>query len=355
MAQHSLIKRLMALLLIMAVILAALAAYFFQARQARQARSHNPADDVSYMKLGTFVRLKVCADDSLIRAAAHKSALAAIDRVDRLMSTYRDDSELSAVNDTAYLKPIPVSREVYDLLAKAMVYSRMTDGAFDITVTPLLEVWKQAERENQLPRQEKTTEAIAKTGCDKVLLSDGPKCAVRFTKEGVRLNVDAIAKGYAVDQALEAIRSAGATAGLVDIGGEIACFGKDWVIGIQDPFSATNADPLSQTPRWVLRLNDCAVATSGNYRRYMRIAGEKYSHIIDPRSGRPADKLPSVTVIAPKAIDADALATAISVIGPKKGLELIESIQNTEAFLVSGTSKNPKILQSSGLSKYQAE
>ena len=168
--------------------------------------------------------------------------------------------------------------------------------------------------------------------------------------------MDAIAKGYAVDQALAALVKSGVVGGMVDIGGEITCFGenqpgRDWLLGIQDPFSAQNENQLSEKPGWIVSLRDCAIATSGNYRRYITISGQKYSHIIDPVTGRPAEKLPSVTIIAEKTVDADALATAISVMGPEKGMELIEILANTEAFLIAGSSEKPELYRSSGFAK----
>jgi len=147
-------------------------------------------------------------------------------------------------------------------------------------------------------------------------------------------------------------------AALVDIGGEIACFGqdqpgKDWVIGVQDPFSEDNDNPLSQSPFCLIRVSNMGVATSGDYRRYIELEGHKLSHIIDPRTGLPANKLPSVTIISPKAVDADALATAVSVLGIEDGLALVESIPDTEALLIAGTREKPQEYFSSGFNKYK--
>jgi len=312
-------------------------------------------DSGPLMMMGTFGRIRVRCQDRIVGQQALGRALAVLRDVDRLMSTYRDDSELSNVNRLAGRQPVAVSAETFALLQKAIEYSRLTDGAFDVSVTPLLDLWKRTAKENRLPTDDELADAIKHVGWRKLTLGGVEARTVRFNDPGMQLNVDAIAKGYAVDRALEALRQGGVAAGLVEIGGEIACFGRQWVIGIQDPFANENDDPLSQQPRWRVRLQNGAAATSGNYRRYMTIAGTKLSHIVDPRTGRPADALPSVTVIASKAVDADALATAVSVMGPEKGLKLIESLSNTEAFLAAGTPDNVRIYRSTGFSEYEIQ
>jgi len=312
-------------------------------------------DSGRFMIMGTFARIRVRCQDRRIGQRALNRARAALENVDRLMSTYREDSELSTVNRNAANKPVPVSDETYALLRKSIEYSRITDGAFDITVMPLLKVWKQAAKEDRLPSEAELADARQRVGWRKLILSDAEGLTVRFGADGMELTVDAIAKGYAVDRALEALQIDGVDAALVDIGGEIACFGRDWIIGIQDPFAAESDNPFSETVRWKIRLREGSAATSGNYRRYVTIGGKKYSHIIDPRSGRPAEKLPSVTIVAPKCVDADALATAVSVMGPQAGMKLIESLPDTEAFLIAGTKEDMKIRRSSGFEKYRLD
>jgi thiamine biosynthesis lipoprotein len=315
-------------------------------------------DSGQWVLMGTFARIQLRCDNQEAGDSALASAREALEQVDHLMSTYRTDSELSEVNRRAAQEPVPVSAETFRLLQNALEISAQTHGAFDITVPPLIRVWKQAARENRFPTEDELAEAKTRIGYEKVQLSSEHK-TVSFACEGMELNVDAIAKGYAVDCALAAVRSTpGVRASLVDIGGEIACFGqnapdKDWLIGIQDPFADDTDNPLSRHPRWRIRLRDAAVATSGNYRSYVNIKGEKLSHIIDPRNGRPATKLPSVTIIADTCEKADALATAVSVLGAEKGMELIETQPDTEAFLVAGTADDPVIYRSRGFEKYE--
>ena len=314
-------------------------------------------DSGTQMLMGTFCRIQLWCESKQTAQAALDAAFKVLDEIENQMSTYRDDSELSVVNRRAAQEPVRVSIETYNLLALALEYSRMTEGAFDITVAPLLDLWKQTAQQGRVPSEEELSEVWEKVGYRKLILSAGQQ-TVFFSVEGMEINVDAIAKGYAVDRALAALRGPGVKSALVDIGGEIACFGGDhprqnWIVGIQDLFSEENGNPLSQRVRWKLSLQDCSIATSGNYRQYVTIGGQRYSHIIDPRSGKPAEKLPSVTIIAPRTESADALATAVSVMGPEKGLALIESLAETEAFLVTGTSEELIIHRSSGFEKFE--
>ena len=307
--------------------------------------------------MGTFVRIRLRCETEKSGREAFDAAFEALEQVDRLMSTYREDSELSQVNIWAAQKPVEVSPETFALLQRALEYSRMTEGAFDITVAPLVDFWKKCADEDRLPNESELAAMREQIGYDKLILAEDRK-TVSFAVEGMELSVDAIAKGYAVDQALAALRRPGVLSALVDIGGEIACFGRnrpgqDWIVGIQDLFVEDNDNPLSQNPRWKVGLRDNAIATSGNYRQYVSVAGQKYSHIIDPRTGRPADKLPSVTIIAGQCEEADVLATAISVLGPEKGLHLVEKQADIEAFLVTGTDENPIIHRSSGFDKFE--
>jgi len=338
--------------IVMVLAVGAVIACAFFRRPVRQDRLVE-LDSGRVMMMGTFARIRIRCAERVADRDVLERALAAAREVERLMSTYREDSELSAVNRLAARQEVKVSPETFHLLEKARDYSRITDGAFDITVTPLLDVWKRSAAANRQPTSDELADAARHVGWRKVILSGPAPMTVRFADPGVRINVDAIAKGYGVDRALQSLRVAGVSSALVNIGGEIACFGDDWIIGIQDPFAGDNDNPLRERPRWRVKCRDAAVATSGNYRRYVTIDGRKVSHIVDPRTGRPADTPASVTIIADQTVDADALATAVSVMGPEKGLALIESLEDTEAFIVAGTEKNVRVYRSSGFSRYE--
>lgn len=310
--------------------------------------------------LGTFGRVQLRCADRQTGERALAAAFAALGQVDGRLSTYREDSELAEVNRQAADGPVGVSAETFELLRRAAEHGRMSGGAFDITVGPMLAVWKQAGQEGRWPGAAELAEAKSKVGYKKVVLRDGQRPTVRFATSGMWLNVDAIGKGYAVDCALEAVRGPGVRAALVEIGGEIACFGEyrdgaPWRIGIQDPFADDDSGQVCAKARWVVELRDCAAATSGNYRQYTMIDGRRASHIVDPRTGLPAEVLASVTIIAPRAADADALATAVSVLGLEQGMALVESLPGTEAFLVAGDAENTELYRSSGFAHFESD
>ncbi|MCF7957727.1 MAG: FAD:protein FMN transferase [Phycisphaerae bacterium] len=318
-------------------------------------------DTGKIVRLGTYLQIRVYCKNQQVARSVVIQAMEVIDQMEDVLSTYRPDSQLSQANQKAGSGSVPVSSETFELLKRGLEYHHLTDGALDMTVQPLIDLWKQAETKGALPSSQEIINAIKLTGYDKVVLTGPPTPTVSLA-QGAVLNVNAFAKGYIVDKALRALQVDGVMGGLVNIGGEIACFGtwesgRPFTLGIQDPFSESNDEPFTEKPRWLVTLRNCAIATSGNYRQYVTIQGEQYSHIIDPRTGHPATILPSVTVIAPTCLDADALATAISVLGPQKGLLLIESLPSTEAFLIANpqdtAASDPKIYQSTGWRHYQ--
>jgi thiamine biosynthesis lipoprotein len=257
------------------------------------------------------------------------------------MSDYKPDSELSRVNREAFAGPVSVSPELFEVLQISVQFSRLSDGAFDITVGPLIDLWHKAGETNSMPDEDTLAATKARVGYEKLIL-DANTMTVRFAVDGMRLDLGGIGKGYAVDKAVEVMRRKGVVAGMVDSGGNIRCFGRPankaaWLIGIQDPNLAdsTSSPQAGSEPLMVLKLTDCAVATSGDYRRFVTIGGKKVSHIIDTNTATGANKLAGDTIIAPRAVDADALSTIVNVLGPEKGLGLIESLAYVEAILIT--------------------
>jgi thiamine biosynthesis lipoprotein len=185
---------------------------------------------------------------------------------------------------------------------------------------------------------------------------DANETTVRFTVEGMKIDLGGIAKGYAINKSVEAMKKCGMISGMVDLGGNIRCFGeppagtKKWLIGVQDPNTVTDEFSAGK-PFLVLELGDVAVATSGHYRRFVTVQSKRHSHIIDPHTGSDSDKLASVTIITPDAMTADALSTAVSVMGAQKGLALIEALPDTEAILVTGL-PGQRIVKTNGAQKY---
>jgi thiamine biosynthesis lipoprotein len=308
----------------------------------------------SIMVMGTVANVVAVAEDANTSGQCVKAVFEQLRGIDDLMSDYINDSEISTVNQNAASEPVKVSDATFEVLRRAIDFSKVSEGAFDITVGPLVDLWRSAAEANSTPSEEQLRQAREKVGYEKLIL-DPNEMTVRFAVKGMRLDLGGIAKGYAIDKAVEAMQKLGALGGMVDVGGDIRCFGRppkkrdSWLIGLDDPRHPqdmlTAAEPLL-----VIKLNDTAIATSGDYQRFAWIEGKKYSHIYDRKTGYSSKDLTSVTIIANNATDADALATAVSVLGPEKGLELIESIPDTEAILISAK-PDLKITKTKGADK----
>lgn len=305
--------------------------------------------------MGTFSRAVVIADSERAARRCVEAAFEVQDRINKLMSYQRDDSELSKVNREAAGKPVRVDPLTFEVLQKSVQFSKLSDGAFDVTVGPLMDLWKAAGEANEPPTEETLAGARAKVGYEKLIL-DEKNMTVRFAVEGMKVDLGGIGKGYAVDKSVEAMKKRGAIGGMVDLGGNIRCFGRPprgqehWRVGLQDPNIAP--DEMDQSKiLLVLALTEQSVATSGDYRRFVEIRGAKQSHIIDTGTGKGANKLVSDTIIAPDATTADALSTAVNVLGPEKGLALIERLPNVEAILIPTGQAVPPIF-STGAKAY---
>jgi thiamine biosynthesis lipoprotein len=333
------------------------ATYFFTV-----ARRQFEADSGYRLVMGTFAHIIAVAPNSHTANKSIQASLQQLRSIETLMSYHRDDSELANVNRNAFKEPVKISSQTFEVLQQAIKFSKLSDGAFDITVGPLVDLWRKAGEVNAIPSDAELAEARSKVGYEKVIL-DVNETTVRFAVEGMKLDLGGIAKGYAIDKAVEAMQNCGATAGLVDVGGNIRCFGKPkdkpyWRIGLQDPnenlgsrISDFGFPAEAGKPLLVLKLNDAAVATSGHYRRFAQIQGKKYSHIIDTTTGSSSDKLASVTIIAKDATTADALSTAVIVLGAEKGLALIEKLPETKAILITSEPKY-EIIKTAGAKKY---
>jgi len=272
---------------------------------------------------------------------ALRAAEKALRDVEARMSTHVASTELSRLNAAAAGELVPLSPQTVEVLGLARELALASDGAFDVTCRPIIEAWKQAEEAGRLPSDGELAEALRRTGWRHFELL--PKGA-RKRIDGARIDLGGIAKGYGIDRAAQALIDAGMTAGLVNVGGDVRCFGLRadggaWRVGIQSPFD----ERLIAT----LDLRDASVCTSGNYRRFIEIDHKRYSHIYDPRTGRAAEMTPSVTVVAPTAAVADAWATALSVLGAD-GLALIPKGSRIEVMIVLGDAENYRIRISEG-------
>ncbi|MFH1884284.1 MAG: FAD:protein FMN transferase [Planctomycetota bacterium] len=325
-------------------------AIYFSARSNRQIE----LDSGHRLVMGTFARIVVIAEDSSTAKKCIETAFEEIYKVDDLMSDYKSDSEISRINKDAAKTAVHLSKSTYEVLQRSIEFSKLTDGAFDVTVGPLVDLFRTEKDKRVLPSEDQIDQAKSKVGFEKLKLDDKSK-TVQFAVEGMRLDLGGIAKGYAVDKAVEALQTSGAIGGMVDIGGDIRCFGappkgrNHWVIGVQNP----NLDEDIPERNLILKLKlaNGASATSGDYQQFVLIEGKRYSHIIDRKTGTSAQGLSSVTIIADNAADADALATAVSVMGTEKGLALIEKLPATEAIFITSKPEY-EIIKTTGAEKY---
>jgi thiamine biosynthesis lipoprotein len=281
--------------------------------------------------MGTFANVAIVCADSTAAAPIAAAAHLAFYRADSLMSNWTETSEVARINREADTAPVIVHPEVATVIAEAIRVGRESDGAFDITVEPLVRAWGFLDGRPRVPSDDAAREAFDRVGM-RWLDFDAATRSLRFGKKGVRIDLGGIAKGYGVDAAAEELQARRVTDALVDLSGNMLAIGHPverdrWKIGIRDPrggvvYFAT------------ISLRDCAVATSGIYEQFVAKDGKRYGHIMDPRTGRTADGLISVTVVAPTAMAADAWGTALFVLGPKDGKAKAREITEIAAVLV---------------------
>ncbi|MEN8006620.1 MAG: FAD:protein FMN transferase [Candidatus Krumholzibacteriota bacterium] len=283
-------------------------------------------EQVRYV-MGTTATVRAWAPDAESAALAVEAAYAAFARTDSLMSTWRDDSVLSRLNRSVAGHWVEVGPEVCGVLDEAKRVAEASKGAFDPTVLPLVRLWGFRDGDVALPDAQVLDNVLHSVGHD-LLELDLPGGRARLLTQDAAVDLGGIAKGHALEQAARAMQNAGAGSGVVDLGGNILVFGPATArqVGIVDP---RREDRLLAA----VLLTDAAVATSGQYERFLTIEGRRYGHILDPRSGWPVPSGISVTVVAGRAILADALATAAVVLGPDDGLALLERISGVEGVL----------------------
>ncbi len=300
--------------------------------------------------MGTYVTVVVYADEE-IQEEAINAAFARMDEIVKVASLFDEESETFKLNQDGYLDA--PSDELSELINMSLDYSELTDGSFDVTCQPLLDLWsfkpdadKQFWELDESIQKEQINEVSKLVGFDKIVIEEN---RIYFKEEGMEITLSGIAKGYAVDEALNVIADMGIKYALVDAGGDIGTLGAKpdgelWTVALVNP------DDTSQSlAKFVF--SDESVATSGNYERYFDPEAE-VGHIMDPRTGYSATDSISVTIIAESCTQADTLATGVFVMGPEDGMRLVESLDSVETFIVDS---NRVIYRSSGLSDYLSE
>lgn len=286
----------------------------------------------SFYSMGSTVELKFYSPNEELFHRVVEACVERAKEIDRLFSNYRDDSVLAEVNRNAGVGPVFVPGEFLRLVRTSIRYSELTEGAFDITVGSLFELWRAETRAGRLPARSRIRDALGCTGFRKIKI-DEVKSRVFLDGDCVRLDFGAIGKGYAVDEMVRIAKKSGITRGLVNFGGNIYGMGspadkKFWDVGVRKPGSGSEI--ISK-----LDLVNRGVATSGDYERYFEHEGKRYSHIIDPRTGWPAEDVASVVAVSKTATEADVFSTAVSVLGPH-GAEMFARKDKSLGFLVVG-------------------
>ncbi|MEA1965562.1 MAG: FAD:protein FMN transferase [Candidatus Aerophobetes bacterium] len=277
---------------------------------------------------------------------AVEKAFNIVKEVDALMNNYKINSEISILNRQGENRVSPFTLKV---IKKAINFSKLTEGAFDITCKPLLDLWRRAGREKRLPSPQAIKEAASLVSYKDIMLEGN---LVKFKKRGMEIDLGGIAKGYAVDKAVEILKKEGIRRVLVNAGGDLYALGKGpdnkkWAIGIRNPRHKGRIVRI-------IRVENKAVATSGDYQRYFFINEKRHSHIVNPHTGMTVENTPmSVTIIASDATTADALATGVFVLGPYEGMDLINSLSDAEGMIISETGEGMEIVTSRGWAQFQ--
>jgi len=284
--------------------------------------------------MGTEFRIVLYASDANAASQASDAAFSRIAELDTIMSDYDPGSELMRLCQQAGGAPVKVSADLFRVLTHAQELSRRSEGAFDVTVGPVVRLWREARAVRQMPDPKRLAEAVKLVGYENLRL-DAQTQTAQLLKPGILLDLGGIAKGDAADQAIAVLKSHGIFRALVGGAGDIAASGpppakEGWVIGIAP------LDPRKKPERFLL-IHDGAVSTSGDSEQHLDVAGVRYSHIINPKTGMGLTGRSSVTVVAPNGITADSLATAVSVLGPERGLKLVKSYSGTGVLFVVET------------------
>ena len=278
----------------------------------------------SNLVMGTFCNLEFAPAPGVESDELAGRVFERMKRLEDFWSIYKEGSEVSQLNRRGRAKPSP---ETLTVLKKSLEVSRLSNGAFDITVAPLMSAWRKSEKTGKLPDFKTLLPLV---GYQKLAIEEDG--TVRFLKKGMAVDLGGIGKGAAVDEAVSLLKSVGVKSGLVNLGGNLYVFGDgprrggQWNIGIQNPRGSGSVGAIS--------VKDRGVSTSGDYRRHFEVGSRRYSHILDPRTGSLPDVPESVTVIAPDAALADGLSTAFAVMGPAEAVSLVETIPGVEALII---------------------
>ena len=301
--------------------------------------------------MSTRVQVHGFAGDKYAARDAQTAVFRRLEELSKIFNYYDDASVISEVNRAAGGAAVKVPAEFIRCMKSAKEYGRLSGGAMDVTIRPLLDAWKKAAEEGRTPTDEEKAAAAALVGYGRIEIDESAS-TVRLPAAGMKLDLGAIAKGFIVDECAAVLKGMGIESVLIEAGGDIQTFGAKpdgmpWIIAIQNPITGLENDAILS-----IAVSGRAVTTSGNYRRGYDAGGKHYSHIIDPRPPyMSAEQLPQVTIVASDCTSADALATAVSVLGLEDGMKLVKSIPGVEALLITIEDGRPVLHKTEGFDK----
>ena len=281
--------------------------------------------------MGSRFEITVVAENKDIANQYIDVAVGEIQRIEKLISSWDQNSQTSIINKNAGIKPIKVDQELYDLIQRSIAVSELTDGAFDISYASMDKIWKFDGTMNAMPSKKQIEASVSKVGYKNIILNE-ENSSVFLSHKGMKIGFGAIGKGYAADKAKDLLIKKGVESGIINASGDMNTWGKQpdgnpWKVAITNPLNKDTAFAL-------LPVINRAVVTSGNYEKYITLEGKRYSHIIDPRTGYPSTGIVSVTVFAPRAELADALATSVFVMGVDVGINRINQLAGIECVII---------------------
>ncbi len=298
--------------------------------------------------MGNHFEFTVVSDDEAWAQSRIDEAVAEVQRIEALLTTFKEDSQTNQINQNAGIVPVKVDQEVFDLIERSIKISHLTQGAFDITYGSIdKSLWNFDVNIKQLPDAGVAKASVGLINYQNVVL-DRQNRTVFLKEPGMRIGFGGIGKGYAADQAKLLLQKAGVKSGIVNAAGDLVTWGTQ---PDGNPWTVAIADPNRQVPYFSkLNISNTAIATSGNYEKFAMIDGKRYSHTIDPKTGLPVTGIKSVSVICPSAELADALATPVTVMGVKVGLDLINQLKGVACLIIDDhdqlyTSKNINLHQ----------
>ena len=290
--------------------------------------------------MGTRIAVQLWSEDPALATRAMDAVIAEMHRTDELMSTYKPESQLSQVNAHAYERPVQVDADIIDVVEKALEYSRLSDGVFDVTYASVGYMFDY--RKHVHPTDAQIAEALPAVDYRQVVVDHDAR-TIRFLKPGMRIDLGGIAKGWAVDRGIDILRELGIEHAMVNAGGDTRLLGdrrgKPWIVGIRDP--RNEGKVVTRIP-----LQDEASSTSGDYERYFEEDGVRYHHILEPGTGKSPKAVRSVTVIGPTATHTDGLTKPVFILGVERGLEFIRKVKDAEAIIVDNEGR---VFHSEGL------